>query len=134
MVKIQGAVRLSVKARAVDDVRDFLDGYQVVHDRPVTRIVLQIGVLNDKDRAGRGRHRGLDGATFAAVLGVENYTDRTIVRETVAGSVRQGRGAGFDNWELALEPVARAVVGPVVYNDDFFADTRERHANSLENQ
>jgi len=51
MMEIKRAVRSAIKPRTVDDIGDLPIDNQREHQRPVVRIVFQVGVLNDNDIA-----------------------------------------------------------------------------------
>ena len=75
-MELQRTVRAAVEARAVDHIGDLAYHDQVVHLRPVLRIIFEVGVLDDEHVAGRGRERSLQTSAFALVALVIERADR----------------------------------------------------------
>ena len=79
MIKIKRAVRPPVEARAVNHVRDLAIRDEVVHLRPIFRLIFEVRILNDDDVTARGDEAGLNGSPLATVALMETDPNGDVI-------------------------------------------------------
>ncbi len=135
VMKIQGAMRLAVESRTVDHVRNATTRNQIVHDLPVGRVVLQIGILDDDHIACANRHRCANSAALAFVDVMKDKANRALFAErTLRGRLRASRNdLTFKSRrpKEALKHSAGAILGAVINQDQLFVDVLQGIADKV---